>query len=275
MKGILVWLKNNKKTTLVLFIVFIGAIIGFRIRSNINSIKTEELKIGDLSAAIYGSAQLKTENSFDLKLGTSARITEIRKSIGQKVKKGEKLLSFDNLPDFVSPIDGTVTAINFKVGETAFAQATVLSIVNPKNFYLEMTLDQKSVRYVKEGQKARISLDGYRDLKIDGVVRSRYSNNGIFYAIIDLAQADPSFLSGMSADVAVITEIKKDVLLAPLGSLKDGKLLLKTNRGPREISVSVGIDDGYFAEVTSDKLKSGDTAIIRSSFTGMIPPTRD
>lgn len=247
--------------------------LGFflKIKLSPNTIKVVPLKIGDISSAIYGSAQLKTDHSFDLKLGTTARIIEIKKSLGEKVKKGDVLVTFDTLPNFHSPIDGIVTALNFKSGENVFSQAVILSITQSKGFYLEMSLDQKSVRYVKARQKTRVSFDGYRDLKIEGQVRASYSHDGLFYSIIDLNNVDPSFLEGMSADVAIITEVRKNVLLAPLGAFKDGKILLLSDQGPYEMSVSTGIDDGNLVEVQSQRLREGDQAILRTSLPNFIP----
>jgi membrane fusion protein, macrolide-specific efflux system len=216
------------------------------------------LRRGDLTTAIYGSAQLKTERIFDLKLGTVARITDIRKSLGDFVHAGETILLFDSLSPFKAPIDGILTAIHFRQGETVFAQTTVLTIADAKGFYLEMSLDQKSIRYVKQGQKTRISFDGYRDIPIEGSVRSKFSNGTLFYAVIDLDTVDPSFLPGMSADVAIVTEAKKNVLLAPLGSVREGKLVLLRDGRRDTIPVSLGMDDGTFVEITSNNVKEGE-----------------
>jgi multidrug efflux pump subunit AcrA (membrane-fusion protein) len=259
------WIRNNRKIASGIIFLCFAIFLGFNFKNKYNSVERSPLKRGDLTTAIYGSAQLKTDRSFDLKIGTSAKILELRKSIGSKVNKGDLIVIFDNLPSFKSPLDGVITALNFKNGETVFAQSTVLSIVDPKDFYLEMSLDQKSIRLVRPGQSARISFDGYRDLQIDGVVSSTFSNNGLFYGIIKLQNADPSFLSGMSADISIVTETKKDVLLAPLGAIKDGKILIEKNYKLSEVNVAVGVDDGAFAEILGENIQAGDIAILRSS----------
>lgn len=269
MRRTLSWIKAHKKSSVAIALVILVSVIFFNIRSKIAAVQSVPIKIGDISTSIYGSAQLKTDKAFDLKVGTPAKILEIKKSIGERVAKGDTIIIFDNLPNFRAPIEGIVSALNFKNGETAFAQSTILSIVQPKDFYLEMSLDQKSVRYVQAGQKARISFDGYRDIKIDGQVRSTFSNNGLFYAIIDLKHTEPSFLPGMSADIAIVTETKKEVLLAPLGSIQDGKILVRLGRGrPIEISITTGLDDGNFIEIQSERLKAGDLAVIRATMPG-------
>lgn len=269
MKKIIEFIKNNPKKTITLFLVVVLAAVGITVRGKIRNVTVLPIKKGDLSAAIYGSAQLRTNKTFDLKLGTSARILDMRATVGRKVKKGELLVTFENLPRFEAPIDGTLTAVNYRTGESVFAQAVVLSIVNPEDFFLEMSLDQKSIRYVKEGQAARVSFDGYRDQKYVGRVRSTYSNNSLFYAVIDFENPDSSFLSGMSADVAIVTETRKSVLLAPVGALSQGKILLQRDGGrPFEVEVSTGLMDADFVEIHSDKVQIGDMAVIRSTLPG-------
>jgi multidrug efflux pump subunit AcrA (membrane-fusion protein) len=268
MKSLILWVRAHKKISIAVIFLIVVVAFGASIRSKISKIERIPIKKGDMNTSIYGSAQLKTDRSFDLKIGTSAKIIEVRTSTGSKVKRSDLLIVFDNLPSFRAPIDGVVTALNFKNGETAFAQSTVLSIVDPKDFYLEMSLDQKSIRFIKEGQAARISFDGYRDLKIDGSVKSTFSNNGLFYGVINIQTVDSSFLPGMSADVAIVIESKKDVLLAPLGSISDGKILVERNNRPEEVSVATGIDDGKYVEIQNSNLIPGDLALIRSSLPG-------
>jgi hypothetical protein len=265
MNSVIQWIKNHKKLSTMIMLLLVIASIAIAMTSKISTIEKVPIKKGDINTSIYGSAQLKTDRSFDLKMGTSAKILEVKTSIGSRVKRNEVLLVFDNLPSFRAPLEGIVTALNYKNGETAFAQSTVLSIVEPKDFYLEMSLDQKSIRFIKEGQIARISFDGYRDLKIDGSVKSTFSNNGLFYGIINVKSVDSSFLPGMSADIAIVIDSKKDILLAPLGSIKNGKILLERNSRPVELAVATGVDDGQFVEIQTNSIEVGELALIRAS----------
>jgi multidrug efflux pump subunit AcrA (membrane-fusion protein) len=244
-------------------ILFLVLVLGFlKVKNSMTKVQKVAIKRGNLQQAIYGSGQLTTEKSFDLKLGIAAKIISLKKSLGDRVQKGEELVVFDNHPSFKSPIDGIITALNYKNGESVFAQAVILSIVDSEDFYLAMSLDQKSIRYVKEKQVARISFDGYRDLKLEGVVRSTFSNKGMFYAIIDFKNQESSFLKGMSADIAIMTELHENVLLAPKESLKNGKILVQRESGVQEIPVEVGISEGSLVEVKSPQLHEGDLSII-------------
>ena len=265
MKSLLLLISKHKTLTGLVFIVLLLTIFAARTATKASRIVTVPLQLGEITTSIYGSGVLKTDRMFDLKLGTPAKILEIKKSIGERVSKGETLIIFDNLPAFKAPLTGRITALNYRAGETAFAQSPALSIADAKNFYLEMSLDQKSVRFVKSGQTARVSFEGYRDLKLNGLVRAVFSNDSQFFAIIDIEDPAGLFLPGMSADVAIATDRRKDLLLAPIAALKNGRLLVMKDRRPLEVDVSTGIDDGRLIEIQGSDLKPGDLAIQRES----------
>lgn len=227
--------------------------------------ESTSLQKGDILVAIYGTGQLKTNRAFELKIGVQSRITDIKVKLGDKVKRNQLLVSFDNVPDFRSPLDGTVTALNYHLGESVFPQTTILSVVDSSDFFLEMSLDQKSVRQVKSGQEVRVSFDGYRERKFLGKVRSVYSNNSQFYAMIDLTNRDDSFLPGMTADIAIISERKSGVLIAPLGAVKNQKLLVIRPGGPAEIPVTLGSEDDSSVEIVTGDVREGDVVLVRPS----------
>ncbi len=217
--------------------------------------KVSQIQKGDLTVAVYGSAQLVSRHSFDLKIGIVGRIVELPVNIGDSVKKGQVLIRFDSLPEFRSPIEGIVSALNYHLGETVFAQTTVLSIQDPKDSYLEMSLDQRSLRYLKPGQLARISFDGFREQKFEGTLRSIFSNGGQFFAIVDFDRKGYSMLTGMSADISVITEEKKNVLKADYGAIKNGRLLVFENGRFHGKPVNTGPDDGASIEILGEEFK--------------------
>jgi multidrug efflux pump subunit AcrA (membrane-fusion protein) len=255
---------NVKLLLSVVVIAFSAGAIIYSKNIRQKSFSTAPLKRGGMTSAIYGSAQVKTDDMFDLKLGAPSRIVSLKTAIGNSVKRGQNLIEFDNMPSFRSPIDGIVTALNYRVGETVFAQSSILSIVSAKNLYLEMTLDQKSIRHIKAGQAARISFEGFRELKVEGKVRSSFSNNGLFYSIIDFDSSGANFLPGMSADVAIVVTAKTDVLLAPNESIKNGKVIVMREGKQVEKIVSLGLEDGKFTEVLGDNLQVGEELILHS-----------
>ncbi|MEC7188161.1 MAG: efflux RND transporter periplasmic adaptor subunit, partial [Pseudomonadota bacterium] len=85
----------------------------------------------------------------------------------------------DNLSktQIISPIDGVVTSLDIKVGETAIASSTnipgssLMTIANPSSIYTEVLVDEADIANIRVGQKAEIVAIAYPDEPMQGTVR--------------------------------------------------------------------------------------------------------
>ena len=77
-----------------------------------------------------------------------------------------------------SPIDGTVTTLDIKVGETAISSSTnipgssLMTIANPASIHTEVNVDEADIANVVVGQAARVFAIAYPDQPVEGVVDS-------------------------------------------------------------------------------------------------------
>ncbi len=77
-----------------------------------------------------------------------------------------------------SPIDGKVTTLDIKVGETAISSSTnipgssLMTIANPASIHTEVNVDEADIANVTIGQHARVFAIAYPDQPVDGVVDS-------------------------------------------------------------------------------------------------------
>lgn len=75
-----------------------------------------------------------------------------------------------------SPIDGVVTSLTIKVGETAiagtmnFAASSLMTIANPNSLRAEVNVDEADITNVAVGQRAEIVAIAHSDQPIKGVV---------------------------------------------------------------------------------------------------------
>lgn len=128
-----------------------------------------------------------------------------------------------------SPIDGIVISRDVNVGQTVAAsfQAPVLFKIaeNLRQMYVTCHIDEADIGKIKEGQKAEFAVDAYPDDRFLGTVKQvRYSpqivQNVVTYDTIVITDNDELKLRpGMTATVSIITEYKKDILKAPIGSI--------------------------------------------------------
>jgi HlyD family secretion protein len=184
-----------------------------------------------------------------------------------------------------SPIDGTVTTLDIKVGETAIASSTnipgssLMTIANPASIHTEVNVDEADIANVEIGQMARVFAIAYPDQPVEGVVESiavsakvAEGQQGQSFAI-KIRLLDPEKITlrpGMTCRAEIFTATKGGVLAAPIQAiLVDEDLTTDVvrrdvfvNRGGRvaKVPVEVGIADDTYQEIVSG-LSAGDEVV--------------
>ena len=185
-----------------------------------------------------------------------------------------------------SPIDGTVTTLDIKVGETAISSSTnipgssLMTIANPASILTEVNVDEADIAKVEVGQSARIFAIAYPDRPVDGTVHSiavsakvAEGQQGLSFAVkIRLLHPEKITLRpGMSCRAEIFADTREGVLAAPIQAIivEEDLTLDETRRhafvnrnGTAEhVAVEVGISDDTYQEITSG-LSAGDDVII-------------
>jgi HlyD family secretion protein len=183
-----------------------------------------------------------------------------------------------------SPIDGTVTSLDIKVGETAISSSTnipgssLMTIANPQSIHTEVNVDEADIASVEVGQRAQVFAIAYPDDPVDGVVDSiaisakvAEGQQGLSFAVkIRLLEHGVSLRPGMSCRAEIFTATKEAVLAAPIQAViveEDLELdettryaFVNRNGVAERVKVEVGLSDDTFQEITSG-LKEGDEVI--------------
>ena len=203
-----------------------------------------------------------------------------------------------------APIDGTVTTLDIKVGETAIASSTnipgssLMTIANPASIQTEVNVDEADIANVEIGQKAQVFAIAYPDQPVDGVVESiavsakvATGQQGQSFAI-KIRLLDPEKITlrpGMTCRAEIFTATKGGVLAAPIQAiLVDENLttdavqrdvfVLRNGRAVK-VSVDVGIADDTYQEIVSglspgDEVVTGPDRVLRALEDGdRISPT--
>jgi HlyD family secretion protein len=193
-----------------------------------------------------------------------------------------------------SPIDGTVTTLDIKVGETAISSSTnipgsnLMTIANPASIHTEVNVDEADIANVAIGQKARVFAIAYPDQPVEGVVESiavsakvAEGQQGQSFAI-KIRLLDPEKITlrpGMSCRAEIFTATKGGVLAAPIQAiLVDEDLTTDlvrrdvfVNRDGRavKVPVEVGLSDDTYQEIVSglsvgDEVVTGPDRVLRA-----------
>ncbi len=151
-----------------------------------------------------------------------------------EIARAKENLSYTTI---ASPIDGIVTRVNAKVGETVVTGTmnnpgtTILEISDLSQMQVDAQIDESNIAAVHIGQKAKVHISAYPDQTFDGVVKlvgfdvadtgnnrqgGGGSSQGRWYsAKIVVDTAGKQLPAGLSCDVDVETEIHKNVIKVP------------------------------------------------------------
>lgn len=233
---------------------------------------------------------LVDEDSFEL-LSNELKLAEVdlestREQLSQARAQLEQAEDRLRKTRVYSPIDGVVTSLDIKVGETAISSTTnlpgsqLMTIANPDSIHTEVNVDEADIANVEVGQRANVYAIAYPDTPIEGVIESiavsakvPEGQQGLSFAVkIALDPPDGVRLRpGMSCRAEIFTTTKKDVLAVPVQAIltEENRIEGKTahyvfvHRGgqARKIEVEVGLSDDAYQEITKG-LADGDEVIV-------------
>jgi len=177
-----------------------------------------------------------------------------------------------------SPINGVVTKIDAKIGQTIQSGVPAISIISYGQYQVDSYIPEADIAKIQIGQRATTTLDAYGTdeyfetvvIKIDPAetVLSGVPTYKVTFKFA--SSSDSRIKSGMTANLDILTGQKNDVISVPSRSVftknstKFVKLVDKDNKLV-ETAVTTGLRgvDG-FVEITSG-LKEGDI-IVSSSY---------
>lgn len=252
-------------------------------RINTIDIERQEVRIENLSRQFERSRSLHEkkmigDNEFDnLKNQLDLARIDLKSSTERLTQARAQLDQVnDNLSKtkIVSPIEGVITSLDIKVGETAIASSTnipgssLMTIANPASIYTEVLVDEADVANIQIGQRTEIVAIAYPDQPMQGVVR--YIANtakiapgrqGLSFTVkIEITDpGDVVLRPGMSCRAEIFTRQDQEVVAVPIQALifEEDRSALRSeyfifvNDGgfARKTKVEVGISDDEFQEL--------------------------
>ncbi len=204
----------------------------------------------------------------------------------------------------LSPVDGVVVSRNVDVGQTvaaSFQTPTLFTIAQDlTKMQIDSSVAEADVGKIKLGQEVDFTVDAYPDITFKGKVwQIRIApitvQNVVTYDVVILIDNQQMrLMPGMTANVSVIVDEKKDVIKIPNAALRfrpadrtkaaatsvtkgrpDAKakgggaergpaVWIIDNGKPKRLSVKTGISDGSYTELVSGELKEGQDVIVES-----------
>jgi HlyD family secretion protein len=216
---------------------------------------------------------------------------EILKQVEARLEQSKDQLSKTQVK---SPLNGNITSLDIKEGETAISGTTnirgssLMTIANPASMLAEINIDEADIANVALGQQAEIISIAFANKPIKGVVESIASSakqtsgrQSLSFAVkLRLEKNQPVNLRpGMSCRAEVFTQGEQEKLAVAIKALKVDEdnendsienYVFKFNKDSsssstktgtvEKIIVKVGISDDDYQEII-EGLKSGDQII--------------
>lgn len=227
------------------------------IRSRPREIETA-LTRTTLIRTVYGLGTVQADSIYQMKIGIAADVRTLYVKEGDVVKKGQKLVDLSDVPSIRAPINGIVSNVYFKEGESVFPQNPVLKVMDLSKRYILVSLDEKAAVLVRKGQNVRIALDSMPGSTFTGLVTTIYPSDGQFMVRVDAKELPKEILPGMSADLAIEAGQKEGVFVAPIRAVRENKVTLLRNGKKLVIPVQLGLTQGDSVEIISTQLAEGD-----------------
>lgn len=167
-------------------------------------------------------------------------------------------------PQLSAPISGTITSLDFNVGDKVDASTNLLTISDLSVPYLEIYLDEADWSLVKVGNSIEASFDALPDQIFNGTIVSvepSLYTSGNSSVVRGLAKLDSlaeisNFPVGVNSSVDVIGAQAMGVVLVPVDALLEdasgqyGVYLLENGEAVYR-EVEIGLLDLFYAEVLS------------------------
>jgi len=211
------------------------------------SAKLGKITGNDAAQSAYESAKKQLESA-------QANLASIKERAKLQIAAAQGQLDsiqaqLDNTT-IAAPISGVVSRKYIEVGEMAMAGSPVAELVDTSSIKIELSLTEFDVGKIFVGQEAEVRLRAYPNEKFVGKV---YYVSSVadpvskkFPVKIRLENSDGKIKAGMVADVKIITDKQKDVLIIPKSA----------------VFKEEGVEKVYVAENSKVKIKTVKTEAI-------------
>lgn len=234
-------------------------------------------------SAVAGSQDSLTNSRLSASIGSQAQENQVE-TYEKQLEKGI----------LASPINGTVTAVNVKEGDT-YGGGVIVTIQDCEDFIVEAEIDEYDISDIKEGMKVLFKTDATREEQLEGEVTfvspvptsaaasssamgsgsatslTTGGGKATYQIKVAIRTATDRLRLGMTAKMNIVLNEVEHVLTVPYDAVQtdeNGDTVVyvleqttdaegKTTQEQRPVAVTVGTEGDYYVEVSGDGLEEG------------------
>lgn len=230
------------------------------------ALQTQQQAIANAQGQINSSQAALQQAQAQLNLNQSpARPEDVAAAQGQLDNARASLSAAQNQyrNNIISaPIDGTISQVNGKVGEVAGLNPIVL--IDQNSLHVESEISESSIALVQPGQSVDMTFDAFgSDRHFTGQILSIDPASTVISGVTDFRVVsslpnDPTIKSGLTANLSILSNEKKDVIAVPdrlVQTGADGKefvtVIENGGKSTKNIVITTGLSGDTYTEITS------------------------
>lgn len=197
-------------------------------------------------------------------------IAKASRNVQTAQEKVARLQALSQNPTIYAQLDGIVTTLNYKVGDTVVDGKPLCIVGELDEITMTVPVSASDIGSVSVGQKVNLYVDAYAEQKFIGTVKERLlvaNDNGEYPATISIDPSEQVLLPGMKAYATIILKEKTDVLTLSNKAitLENGQqyVLVRDENGELvRKQIVTGFSDGRVSEIL-DGLSEQDVVIVQ------------
>lgn len=216
------------------------------------------------------------DNAFlDYKTGEELKainenIAKASRNVQAAQEKVSRLQALSQNPTIYAQLDGIVTTLNYKVGDTVVDGKPLCIVGELDEITMTVPVSASDIGSVSVGQKVNLYVDAYAEQKFTGTVKERLlvaNDNGEYPVTITIDPGEQMLLPGMKAYATIILKEKTDVLTLSNKAitLENGQqyVLVRDENGELvRKQIVTGFSDGRVSEIL-DGLSENEVVIVQ------------
>lgn len=231
--------------------------------------RTEKLFQQALENQNGNNAFLDYKTSEELK-AINENIAKASRNVQTAQEKVSRLQALSQNPTIYAQLDGIVTNLNYKVGDTVVDGKPLCIVGELDDITMTVPVSASDIGSVSVGQKVNIYVDAYAEQKFTGTVKERLlvaNDNGEYPVIISVDPGEHMLLPGMKAYATIILKEKTDVLTLSNKAitLENGQQFVLVRDENGELirkQIVTGFSDGRVSEIL-DGLSENEVVIVQ------------
>lgn len=229
-----------------------------------------ELEVSEISLSQAERDYKRIKELFDKTLASDKELEDSKMAFERAkatLVKARVALSTagERLKDTVvrSPISGVILVKNVELGQIISSGITsvsggtlIVTVGDLSSVYVRTDVDETDIGKIKIGKDVRITPEAYPDITFDGKVERISSqakvvqNVTTFEVTSKVSNSEEVLKSGMNANVEIISEEARDVLVIPVNAVKDFSEL-------RMLVKKLGLSESNMKELRAERRLEG------------------